>query len=135
MGSPSFTVFRGFPISKSYVWSPFVTKLETRFRFAGLSYKTDQGAPPKGPRGKVPYVVISKTSDVHAETVSDTALISEKLVADGLAEDLNGQITPAEKAQDFAVRALLEDKLFFYQVPGLSSSLLPILPTSPLLPS
>ena len=67
--------------------------------------------------------------------VSDTALISQKLVADGLAEDLNGNITAAEKAQDLAVRALLEDKLYFYQVRRLSSSLLPILPTSLILSS
>ena len=129
MASPSFTLFRGFPSSASYVWSPFATKLEARFRFAGLVYKTDQGAPPKAPRGKIPYLTIYKTGDAAPETVSDTNLISEKLVADGLAEDLNGKITAAEKAQDLAVRALLEDKLYFYQVRGLSSALLPILPT------
>ncbi len=124
--SPSLTLFRGFPISPSYVWSPFVTKLETRFRFAGLAYKLEEGAPPKGPRGKVPYIAISKTSDATPEVISDTTLISKRFVADGLAEDLNGKLTAAEKAQDLAVRALLEDKLFFYQVRGLSSSLFPI---------
>ena len=135
MASPSFTLFRGFPSSPSYVWSPFATKLEARFRFARLAYKTEQGAPPKAPRGKIPYLIISKTGDVAPDTVSDTTLISEKLVADGLAEDLNGKITAAEKAQDLAVRALLEDKLYFYQVRGLSLSLLPISPTSLILPS
>ncbi len=124
--SLSLTLFRGFPISASYVWSPFVTKLEARFRFAGLAYKLDEGAPPKGPRGKVPYIAISKTSDAAPEVISDTTLISKRFVADGLAEDLNGKLTAAEKAQDLAVRALLEDKLFFYQVRGLSSSLFPI---------
>lgn len=48
--------------------------------------------------------------------VSDTAMISEKLVDDGLAEDMNGKLTPVEKATDAAVRALLEEKLYFYQV-------------------
>lgn len=116
MASPSLTLFRGFPISAAYVWSPFVTKLEARLRFAGLAYKIDQGGPTKGPRGKIPYLAISKISDAAPETLSDTALISEKLVADGLAEDLNGKLTAAEKAQDLAVRALLEDKVYFYQV-------------------
>ncbi|KAL8723150.1 MAG: hypothetical protein Q9225_000491 [Loekoesia sp. 1 TL-2023] len=115
MASPSLTLFRGFPASPAYIWSPFVTKLETRLRFAGLAYKTEQGAPPKGPRGKIPYLSISKNGDSASEMVSDTALISEKLVADGLAEDLNGKLTAVEKAQDLAIRALLEDKLYFYQ--------------------
>ncbi|KAI4207108.1 MAG: hypothetical protein LQ349_009886, partial [Xanthoria aureola] len=89
--------------------------LEARLRFAGLAYKVDQGAPPKGPRGKIPYIALSKDGDSAPEMVSDTSMISEKLVDDGLAEDLNGKLTPVEKAQDAAVRALLEDKLYFYQ--------------------
>lgn len=48
--------------------------------------------------------------------LSDSTLISGKLVVDGLAEDLNSKLTAAEKAQDMAIRALLEDKLYFYQV-------------------
>lgn len=48
--------------------------------------------------------------------LSDSTLISEKLVVDDLAEDLNSNLTAVEKAQDLAVRALLEDKLYFYQV-------------------
>jgi len=119
MAQPSLILYRGFPKSAAYVWSPFVTKLETRLRFGGLTYETEQGAPPRGPRGKIPYLTISKSNSDSApqtETVSDTALISEKLVNDGLAEDLNGKFTAAEKAQDLAIRALLEDKLYFYQV-------------------
>ena len=48
--------------------------------------------------------------------LSDSTLISDKLVVDGLAQDLNSKLTAAEKAQDLAIRALLEDKLYFYQV-------------------
>ena len=119
MGSPSLTVFRGFPPSKSYVWSPFVTKLETRLRFAGLKYQLDQGGPLKGPRGKIPYVSVSREGDTAAKVLSDTNLISEELVASGLAEDLNAKLNAVEKAQDLALRALLEDKLIFYQVSSL----------------
>ncbi|KAI4184576.1 MAG: hypothetical protein L6R41_004651 [Letrouitia leprolyta] len=114
MATPSLTLFRGFPATAAYCWSPFAAKLEARLRFAGLSYKNDVGGPPKGPRGKIPYIVVTEKNGV-SETVSDSNLISEKLVANGLAEDLNGKLTPAEKAQDMAVRALLEDKLYFYQ--------------------
>lgn len=117
MTTPAITIFRGFPATAAYVWSPFACKLEARLRFAGLAYKVDQGAPPKGPRGKIPYIALSaKDGDSAPETVSDTSMISEKLVDDGLAEDLNAKLTPVEKAQDAAVRALLEEKLYFYQV-------------------
>ena len=116
MTTPAITIFRGFPATPAYVWSPFACKLEARLRFAGLAYKVDQGAPPKGPRGKIPYIALSKDGDSAPEMVSDTSMISEKFVDDGLAEDLNGKLTPVEKAQDAAVRALLEDKLYFYQV-------------------
>ncbi|KAI4289315.1 MAG: hypothetical protein L6R35_001415 [Caloplaca aegaea] len=112
---PSLKLFRGFPSKPAYVWSPFVTKLEARLRFAGLAYTTDQGAPVKAPRGKIPYLHISKEKNGGSEMLSDTQLISEKLVAEGLADDLNGNLTAAEKAHDLAFRALLEDKLYFYQ--------------------
>lgn len=115
MTSPSLTLFRGFPATAAYCWSPFSTKLEARLRFAGIPYKTDRGAPPNGPRGKIPYLSVAEKNGA-TETVSDSTLISEKLVTNGLAEDLNGKLSPAEKAQDMAVRALLEDKLYFYQV-------------------
>ncbi|KAI4120450.1 MAG: hypothetical protein LQ338_007009 [Usnochroma carphineum] len=116
MTSPAITIFRGFPATAAYVWSPFATKLEARLRFAGHAYQTEQGAPPRDPRGKIPYVSLAKGKDEAApETVSDTMLISERLVADGLAVDLNGKLTPMEKATDATVRALLEGKLYFYQ--------------------
>ena len=105
MGQPSLTLYRGFPNAAAYVWSPFVTKLETRLRFGGLKYNIEQGTPLKGPRGKIPYLVISKDSNSAPETVSDTALISERLVADRLVEDLNGRLTASEKAHDLALRA------------------------------
>ena len=124
MTSYSLVLYRGFPISASYVWSPFVTKLEARLRFGGLAYKIEQGAPPKGPRGKIPYLDISKGSGAAPETVSDTALISEQLVSEGLAADLNGKLSAVEKAYDLALRALLEDKLCLYQVCVLFISIL-----------
>lgn len=116
MASPPITLYCGFPSSSSYVWSPFVTKLEARLRFGGLAYKTDQGAPPKGPKGKIPYIAISRNDNTNTEMLSDSSLISDKLVVNGLVEDLNSKLTAAEKAQDLAFRALLEDKLYFYQV-------------------
>ncbi|KAL9101268.1 MAG: hypothetical protein Q9187_009264, partial [Circinaria calcarea] len=120
MAQPSITVYRGFQGSGAYVWSPFVTKLEARLRFGGLTYRTEPGSVPRAPRGKIPYIAISQTepgsqTPVSSTIVADSSLISQKLAEDGLVTDLNAKLSPAEKAQDLALRALLEDKLYFYQ--------------------
>lgn len=114
----SLIVYRGFPGSGIYVWSPFVTKLEAHLRFAGLSYRTEVGSKFQAPRGKLPYISISK-DDSAPITLSDSTLITAKLVDDGLLEDLNSKLSPANKAHDLAIRALLEDKMYFYQVRAL----------------
>ena len=113
---PSITLYRGFPGTGTYTWSPFVTKLETRLRFAGLSYRTEGGSPTKAPRGKIPYMAISYPSSSTPTMTSDSSVISAQLVAEGYAKDLNAGLSPAEKTQDVALRALLEDKLYFYQL-------------------
>ncbi|PGH23129.1 hypothetical protein AJ80_02759 [Polytolypa hystricis UAMH7299] len=121
---PTITLYRGFPGSSTYTWSPFVTKLETRLRLANLSYKCQAGSIPNAPRGKVPYVAISQPDDsIKGEkqeepvVIADSTLIVEKLVKDEvIEEELNEGLDPVEEARDLAVRALLEDKLNFYQI-------------------
>ncbi|KAJ5826383.1 glutathione S-transferase [Penicillium riverlandense] len=110
-----FTLFRGFPGTGHYTWSPFVTKLEARMRFAGISYRTESGSPRTAPRGKIPYLTIESDDNQPPQTVSDSALIIKGFVENGIVEDLNAQLSPAEKAQDLALRALLEDRLYFLQ--------------------
>lgn len=97
-------IYRGFQGSGAYVWSPFVTKLEARLRFAGVSYRTEAGSLSKAPRGKIPYIEISKTDSGSPTTLADTVLITEKLVEDGVLDDLNAKLSPAEKAHDLAIR-------------------------------
>lgn len=110
------TLYRGFQGSSTYVWSPFVTKLEARLRFAGLSYRNEAGSPFSAPRGKLPYVAISKPDSANPPTtMGDSTLIVRKLVEDGVVEDLNAKLDPVEKAHDLALRALLEDRLYWYQ--------------------
>lgn len=117
-------LYRGFQGSSTYVWSPFVTKLEARLRFGGLSYRNEAGSPFSGPRGKIPYVTISKPDPASPPTtMGDSTLIVRKLVEDGLIEDLNGKLDPVDKARDLALRALLEDKLYWYQVGRLRKQL------------
>ena len=120
---PALTLFRGFTPTPNYIWSPFVTKLEARLRFAGLAYKKDIGSPFTGPRGKLPYVIITNpNSSGPPTTMGDSTLITRKLVEDGVTEDLNAKLSPVEKAHDVALRGLLEDRLYWFQVSCLVSS-------------
>jgi hypothetical protein len=118
--SPSITVYRGFKDTKVYTSSPFVSKLEARLRFGGVKYSCDGGTPAQAPRGKLPYVAVSAkeaaTSSAPPTILADTSLIVNEFVQDGLLEDLNGRLSAMEKAQDVAIRALLEDRVYFYQV-------------------
>lgn len=110
------TVYRGSQGSGAYVWSPFVTKLEARLRFAGLPYRTEAGSIPNAPRGKIPYVSVVKTDGGSPTILADSTLIIQKFVEDGALDDLNANFSPLERAHDLALRALLEEKLYFYQV-------------------
>lgn len=78
----------------------------------------------KAPKGKVPYIGISNPDEPDAppKFLGDSTLIIAKLVEDGVIKDLNARLTAAEQAHDLAIRALLEEKLNFYQVSCLHSS-------------
>ena len=83
--------------------------------------QTEPGSLFKAPRGKIPYLAISKIdagsqAPATPTILADTAIISEKLAEEGVWGDLNAKLSPVEKAHDSAIRALLEDKLYFYQV-------------------
>ena len=133
--STAFTLFRGWLEPGQHVWSPFVIKLEARFRFANLKYATDCGSPRSAPKGKIPYIQCrgeaarrlvdnggaSWISNGGSEEDSvagmgDSALIIKALVNSGLLPDINAGLSPEERASDLALRALLEDKLYFYHV-------------------
>jgi hypothetical protein len=103
-------VYRGWLDPGNHVWSPFVIKLETRLRFAGISYVTECGSTRSSPKGKIPYIECSEG------TFSDSTLIIKQLVELGTLPDLNSKIPPVARATDLALRALLEDKLYFYHV-------------------
>lgn len=113
---PKIQLYRGFPIKPAYTWSPFVTKLEARLRFDGVSYQNAVGSPPKGPRGKIPYIAISTSTETTPLMLGDTKIITEYLIQHDALIDLNASLDPVKKAHDLAFRALLEDKLYWYQV-------------------
>jgi glutathione S-transferase len=104
------TLYRGWLEPGKHVWSPFVIKLEARLRFAGVSYTTECGSTRTAPKGKIPYL------ECEDGTLGDSTLITKQLVDWGRLPDLNATLSPADKAHDHALRALLEDKLYFYHV-------------------
>jgi hypothetical protein len=112
------TLFRGSDDQGCYVWSPFVTKLEFRLRISHVSYKTAAGSMKTAPTGKIPYVEISEKDrpDVSKTSIGDSALIASYFAEHGLIHDLKEHLDATTKAQDLAMRALVEDRLYFYNV-------------------
>jgi Glutathione S-transferase N-terminal domain len=110
------TVYRGWPGSGQYVWSPFVIKLELRLRLDGIKYTTDGGSLSNAPKGKFPYVTISLNDEGNTISLADSTLIIKKLTEDGMLSDINAKLSPEDKAHDLALRALFEDRLYFCHV-------------------
>jgi Glutathione S-transferase N-terminal domain len=108
-------LYRGWKEPGQYVWSPFVAKIELRLRYGGVAYKTEAGSARTAPKGKVPYLEFSAD-----DKLGDSTLIIKRLVQDGIVEDFNGSLSSRDRALDLALRALLEDKLYFYHVCDLS---------------
>lgn len=127
---PRITLFRGWRDPGKHVWSPFVVKVEARLRFAGVKYVTDAGSPLHAPKGKIPYVeyhgqlpadAIADASPVRYDensepvvSIADSTLIIKALTKSGVLPDLNANLSARDKALDFGLRAMLEDKLYFY---------------------
>ena len=121
------TLYRGWPSPGKHVWSPFVVKLEARLRFAGVSYTAAAGSPMTAPRGKVPYIesrgqppaspwVVRDEGGETVASLGDSGVIIRALTEQGVVPDPNARLAAGERAHDLALRALLEDKLYFYHV-------------------
>lgn len=110
---PSITLYRGWDEPGKHVWSPFVTKVEFRLRASKVPYAIAAGSPRSAPKGKIPYIEATTPSH-ETECIADSAFIIKSFSERGLVTDLNAALTPAEKGLDLAVRALMEDKLYFY---------------------
>ena len=105
-----------------YSWSMFVTKLEARLRFSHKPYSLSTGTPLKAPKGKIPFVRIGDGSDENSEMLGDSAIIIRRLIELGEIEDFNGEIdsdageAAERRARDLGIRALVEDRFYFYSV-------------------
>jgi hypothetical protein len=119
--APKLTLYRGWRSKGVYVWSPFVTKVEFRLRAANIPYSIEGGSTTAAPKGKIPYLCIDgRRTDLKddglVDTVADSTIIIRTLVELGLVEDVNAELSPVNRALDLSLRALLEDKLYFYHV-------------------
>jgi glutathione S-transferase len=87
--------------------SSFCLKLETWLRMAGLPYENRYTNDPReAPLGKLPCLKVDN------RTIPDTALCIDYLKhKHGI--DLDRSLTPAQKAQSHALKALLEDRLYY----------------------
>jgi hypothetical protein len=116
---PKIILFRGLPARQAYSPSPFPTKLEFRLRYAHLPYQVEEGSITAAPKGKVPYVDLSalQNTDPSLPThFGDSTLILRRLMDMDQLEDLNATLSEEQRMADLGLRALLEDKLYFYNV-------------------
>lgn len=86
--------------------SPFVAKLETWLRMAGLPYEKKRGNPPGAPKGKIPYVIVDGVK------LGDSQKIIEELTQRHQVQ-LDAHLTPQQKATALAVRRMVEEGLYF----------------------
>jgi hypothetical protein len=61
---------------------------------------------------QIPWVEVT-TPGEEPEIFADTSLITKALIEKNLLHGLNAHLSAKEKGQDLAIRAMLEDKLFF----------------------
>lgn len=87
-------------------FSPFVVKLETWLRLAGLPYERRAGNPLKSPKGKIPYV------ELDGGLLGDSQLIIHELTRrHGVT--LDADLSPEAAATGHAVRRMLEEGTYF----------------------
>ncbi len=86
--------------------SPFVIKTETQLKMAGLAYRTELGARERAPKGKLPFI------DDDGETIADSVLIRDHLLRRHDI-DLDAGLSPAQRAQAWAIERMLEDHVYW----------------------
>jgi glutathione S-transferase len=87
-------------------FSPFVVKLETWMRLAGLPYERRAGNPLKAPKGKIPFV------ELDGRFMGDSQLIIGELTRRH-AVTLDDGMSASESATGHAVRRMLEEGTYF----------------------
>ena len=75
--------------------------------FSGIPVKYAQGSMRQAPKGKLPYI------DLDGVLIPDSENVYNTLVSRGIAQNLDDalDLTPMERAQSLALRALVDEKL------------------------
>jgi len=102
----SIVVYGTLPAWGTPDFSPFVIKLETWLRLAGVPYERARGNPMQAPKGKVPYV------DVDGQRMGDSQLILESITR-SCGVTLDEGLSPEERGVARAVRRMLEEGTYF----------------------
>ncbi len=89
--------------------SPFVVKLETYLRLAGIPYATKMGDPRKAPKKKIPYI------DYEGAVLGDTRFIIEHIETKR-GVSLDARLTPKDRAVATAFQSMIEEHLYFAMV-------------------
>lgn len=85
--------------------SPFVVKVATWCRLAGVEHSLHEGDRNKAPKGKLPYV------EVDGEVLCDSSHIIKRLSAKH--RDLDEGLTDYERALSRAFQSMIEEHLYF----------------------
>jgi hypothetical protein len=109
---PLLTVYTFDRDHKAYSFGAFVTKLHFRLRYGGIPYVDGEGTRNQAPKSKIPYVKFEETG----ELMGDSSFITRRLVDMGAIEDLNKDLSPEKKAEDFCLRSMIEDRMYYYLV-------------------
>jgi glutathione S-transferase len=84
--------------------SPYVTKTEIQLKMAGLPYRKVRGRPDASPKGQLPFI------EDDGELVADSTFIRAHM--EGVyGVDLDVGLTPAERAQAWAIERMIENHL------------------------
>ena len=84
--------------------SPYVTKTEVQLKMAGLDYRKVRGRPDASPKGQLPFI------EDDGERVADSTFIRAHIEA-SYGVDLDVGLTPAERAQAWALERMIENHL------------------------
>jgi glutathione S-transferase len=101
------TVYKFGPFGSAPDMSPFVVKLETWLRMAGIPYTTKLGTRATMPKGKLPVI------EDEGRLIADSSLIIRHLQArhaDPLGE---ATLSRSDQATSIAMQALFENHLYF----------------------
>lgn len=90
--------------------SPFVLKLETYLKLAGVDYETTIITDPrKAPKGKLPYI------KDNGQTIADSSICIEHL-KQNYGDPLGADLTPEQHGIGHAVKTMLEERTYWVLV-------------------